>query len=84
MRLAAIAQPVSVCHQWSMTGTPSSSLAHVKVSGSRRSPARKRYLNELMSYFFSNSPLGSSRFTARKPVGAVKSAFTPYSPITRQ
>jgi hypothetical protein len=23
-RLAAIAQPVSVCHQWSMTGLPSS------------------------------------------------------------
>jgi hypothetical protein len=26
--LPAIAQPVSVCHQWSMTGTPSLSCAH--------------------------------------------------------
>ena len=39
-RLAAIGQPVSVCHQLSMTGTPSRSDAHCYVSGSSRSPAR--------------------------------------------
>jgi hypothetical protein len=27
-RSAAIGQPVSVCHQWSITGTPSNSPAH--------------------------------------------------------
>ena len=44
-QLAAMAQPVSVCHQWSITGTPSVSPAHASVSGSHRSPARKRYLS---------------------------------------
>ena len=41
-QLAAIAQPVSVCHQWSITGTRSFSSAQPSVSGSQRSPARKR------------------------------------------
>ena len=40
-QLAAIGQPVSVCHQWSITGTPSFSSAQPSVSGSQRSPARK-------------------------------------------
>ena len=40
--LAAIAQPVSVCHQWSITGTPSCASAQSSVSGSQRSPARNR------------------------------------------
>ena len=40
----AMAQPVSVCHQWSMTGMPRLFSAQWSVSGSRRSPARKRAL----------------------------------------
>nr|RZI36195.1 hypothetical protein BJQ95_01399 [Cryobacterium sp. SO1] len=39
---AQIAQPVSVCHQWSTTGQCRPSLIQWKVSGSRRSPARNR------------------------------------------
>ena len=49
MQFAQIDQPVSVCHQWSMTGTPSLASAHRSVSGSSRSPARKRVLNRLKS-----------------------------------
>ena len=45
MELATIDQPVSVCHQWSMTGTFSLSSAHLSVSGSQRSPARNRVRN---------------------------------------
>ena len=33
MQLAAIGQPVSVCHQWSITGTPSRFSAHRSVGG---------------------------------------------------
>ncbi len=40
MGLAAMAQPVSVCHQLSITGTPSLFCAQCSVSGSQRSPAR--------------------------------------------
>ncbi len=32
-RFAAIGQPVSVCHQWSMTGTPSFSAAQLQRLG---------------------------------------------------
>src|SRR5665213_1548780 len=39
---AAMGQPVSVCHQWSMTGTDRTSRAHSYVVGSSRSPARNR------------------------------------------
>ena len=46
---AAIAQPVSVCHQWSITGTPRCALAQSTVSGSARSPARNRNLSDEMS-----------------------------------
>ncbi len=44
--LAAIGQPVSVCHQLSMTGMPSRSDAHCQVSGSSRSPARNSVRSE--------------------------------------
>ena len=42
MQFAQMDQPVSVCHQWSITGTRSFSRAQLRVSGSVRSPARKR------------------------------------------
>ena len=38
--LAAIGQPLSVCHQWSITGSLSWFSAQCSVSGSQRSPAR--------------------------------------------
>ncbi len=82
--LAAIGQPVSVCHQWSMTGMPSRSEAQRCVSGSRRSPARKRYVSDETSYCARNSPFGSSFLIARNAVGAVKTDFTPFSWTTRQ
>ena len=41
MQFAPTGQPVSVCHQWSITGTLSCSCAQISVSGSHRSPARK-------------------------------------------
>src|SRR5579875_852327 len=77
IQFATIGQPVSVCHQWSITGTPSLLSAHFSVSGSQRSPARKSVRNFVISYLRMNSPLGSSRLMARKAVGAVKSARTP-------
>ncbi len=82
--LPAIVQPVSVCHQWSITGTSSLSCAHSIVSGSARSPARNRVSRQLRSYLPMNSPFGSSRLIARKAVGAVNSALTLCSEITRQ
>ena len=84
MQFAAIDQPVSVCHQWSMTGTFRVSSAHFRVSGSQRSPARNRTRNFDRSYFFSNSPFGSCCRIARKAVGAVNMVTTPCCSITRQ
>src|SRR5919112_155263 len=43
--LPATGQPVSVCHQWSITGTFRMLSAHWIVSGSARSPARNRARN---------------------------------------
>ena len=83
-RLAAIGQPVSVCHQWSITGTPSRSVAHCQVSGSSRSPARNRVRRLETSYAERSRPVGSSFLTARKAVGAVNIACTAYSETTRQ
>jgi hypothetical protein len=83
-RFAAIGQPVSVCHQWSTTGTPSSSVAHCHVSGSSRSPARKSVRSDDTSYGASSLPSGSSFFTARIAVGAVNNALASYSDTTRQ
>ena len=45
MQVAAIAHPVSVCHQWSITGRFNAFCAHSRVSGSVRSPARNRVSN---------------------------------------
>ena len=46
MQFELIAQLVSVCHQWSITGTWSKFSAHLIVSGSARSPARNNDLKE--------------------------------------
>ena len=79
-----IPHPVSVCHQWSITGMPSRSCAHWSVSGSQRSPARNSARRLERSYFFTYAPAGSSRLMARKAVGAVKNALTPCCEQTRQ
>ena len=83
-RFEASGQPVSVCHQLSMTGLPSLSIAHVWVSGSSRSPAENSVSNFDRSYFPISSPFGSTRRIARIAVGAVNMARTPCSAITRQ
>ncbi len=83
-QLAQIDQPVSVCHQWSITGTLRWRSAHLRVSGSERSPARNSDRNPDRSYFFINSPSGSSFFMARKAVGAVNITLTLCCDITRQ
>ena len=49
-QLAAMGHAVSVCHQWSITGTPSRSRAHSSVSGSQRSPARNSVRKRDRSY----------------------------------
>ena len=77
-------QPVSVCHQWSMTGTLSSFSAQLTVSGSARSPARNSVRNFDRSYCEKNLPCGSSFLMARKAVGAVNMATQPCSAMTRQ
>ncbi len=84
MQLAAIAQPVSVCHQWSMTGFPSSRPAHSRVSGSLRSPARNSVRRRERSYPAASFPAGSARLIARIAVGAVNITSTPWSAQTRQ
>ena len=84
MQLAAIGQPVSVCHQWSITGTPSARSLHATVSGSARSPARNSVRNDDVSYWLGSLPCGSSRLIARTAVGAVNSAFTRCCWITRK
>ena len=77
--MALIAQLVSVCHQWSITGTFNKFSAHLIVSGSALSPAKNKVLNLDKSYFEKNLPSGSSFLIALKAVGAVNSAFTLYS-----
>ena len=71
-----IGKPVSVCHQWSITGTPSLFEAHLIVSVSALSPAKNNVFSELVSYLLINSPLGSLRFIALNAVGAVNNIFT--------
>src|SRR5512134_1232232 len=78
-RLAVMPQPVSVCHQWSTTVLPLFSVSHSCVGGSRRSPAEKITCKLDRSYGFIISASGSSFFTARNAVGAVKNDFTLYS-----
>ena len=77
-------QPVSVCHQWSITGFFSSRSAHWMVSGSARSPARNSVRNFARSYCAKNLPSGSSFLMARNAVGAVNKATAPCSEMTRQ
>ena len=83
--LAAMAQPVSVCHQWSITGTPSWASAQSSVSGSQplageeQSAQRTRDRSLRMQL-----PSGSSFLIARKAVGAVNRTLTLCSAITRQ
>src|SRR5882672_3485436 len=71
MQLAAMGQPVSVCHQWSMTGTRRYSSAQCSVSGSQRSPARKSVRKRERSCLPMCVPCGSSFLMARKAVDAV-------------
>src|SRR5471032_1937743 len=80
----AIGQPVSVCHQWSTTGTPNRSVAHSHVSGSSLSPARNNVRKDETSYVARCSPFGSSFLIARNAVGAVNNAETLWSAMTRQ
>ena len=77
-------QPVSVCHQWSITGLPDTRASHSTVSGSARSPARKIVRSADRSWPAISVASGSSRRTARKAVGAVKKAATPWSAMIRQ
>ena len=71
-----IAQLVSVCHQWSITGAFESFSNHLIVSGSALSPARKRVSKFARSYFLKNLPSGSSFLIALNAVGAVNNDLT--------
>ena len=82
--LAQMAQPVSVCHQWSTTGTPTDREAQWNVSVSSRSPAVKSVRRLETSWFRSRSAPGSAFRMARSAVGAVNNTLTPCSWITRQ
>ena len=62
--------------QWSITGTFNKFSAHLIVSGSALSPARKRLSNLERSYLEKNFPSGSSFLIALKAVGAVNKDFT--------
>ena len=59
-----------------MTGTFSKFSAHLIVSGSALSPARKRLSNLLKSYLEKNFPSGSSFLIALNAVGAVNKDLT--------
>ncbi len=54
------------------------------MSGSDLSPAKKRYLKLLRSYFFTNFPSGSSFLIALIAVGAVNNDLILCSDITLQ
>ena len=84
MQSDVIAQLVSVCHQWSITGELDNFSNHLIVSGSARSPARNNLSNLLKSYFLKNYPSGSSFLIALIAVGAVKRDLTLCSDITLQ
>ncbi len=83
-QLAHSAQPVSVCHQWSITGTWSFSCAQRRVSGSVRSPARNSARKRDRSCSPISRPSGSSFLIARNAVGAVNMTRTPCCAMTRQ
>ena len=82
--LPAMHQPVSVCHQWSITGRRRILSAQATVSGSARSPARNRVRKRDRSWPARNFASGSSFLMARNAVGAVNRATAPCSAITRQ
>src|SRR5215470_4349439 len=82
--LPVIAHPVSVCHQWSITGLFNNFSAQTRVSGSARSPARNSVRNFSRSYCAKNFPWGSSFLMERNAVGAVNIATHWCSTITRQ
>ena len=84
MQFELIAQLVSVCHQWSITGTLSKFSAHLIVSGSALSPAKNNDSNELKSYLEKNLPSGSSFLIALNAVGAVNNYLILYSEIILQ
>ena len=84
MQFELIAQLVSVCHQWSITGTLSKFSAHLIVSGSALSPAKNKLLKQSKLYFEKNFPSGSSFLIALNAVGAVNNDFTLYSDIILQ
>ena len=71
-----MAQLVSVCHQWSITGTFNKFSAHLIVSGSALSPAKNKDSNLLKSYLEKNLPSESSFLIALKAVWAVNKDFT--------
>ena len=73
--MPAIAQPVSVCHQWSMTGTLRLASAHLIVSGSARSPANSVRMLEVIG-FRMKDPWILLLDGAERHVGAVSSAET--------
>ena len=77
-------QPVSVCHQWSITGFFSFSSAQATVGGSARSPARNSARNFDRSYCAISLASGSSFLMARNAVGAVNSDTALCCAITRQ
>ena len=84
-QLAAIGQPVSVCHQWSITGRcelllrPAQRVGIAALAGEEQR-AKARQVVALPMW----RPFGSSFLIARNAVGAVNSATTPCCAITRQ
>lgn len=65
---AQIAQPVSVCHQWSITGTPSFGGPDVRVGVEALAAANSVVIDE-MSYLASSFASGSALRMARIAVG---------------
>ncbi len=79
-----MAQPVSVCHQWSITGRRASRWPQRRCRdrGARR--RRTSVVIDEMSYLASSAASGSALRIARIAVGAVNNAETLCSWITRQ
>ena len=81
---AAIGQPVSVCHQWSITGTPSLSLAQPSVSGSSRSPAMNSVRNADRSYLAISLTVRVDPLDRPQRGGRGEQRFRAVSAMTRQ
>ena len=78
-------QPVSVCHQWSITGTFSMLLGPLdgrRIGALAGEEQRAEFATGRSA--LSSLPSGSSFLMARKAVGAVNSATALCSAITRQ